>query len=252
MWEPCLTLFPAWKRMYESKGASRYVQKEGRRATDRETEAQALMWKVVLLRSKLLPRTPELQFYLRDEAGAMTPPHLVREQQPCAGKRLLLLNQSKPMPGRQAEVSSAGARGGSRKALEPSRCLMSLPWTTECLRRSQTMDCGTSTSRHSGLGWALISIQHCLPSVCSVHNPSSCSLLCLRYPLGPLGSLEFLDRPSWPFASPAQRPLPIRHLLSVCHRTEWHSSCPSVSPPPHPPWLDPGSRNHLLAHSLSD
>lgn len=122
-------------------GASGYVQKEGRRTTDRETEAQALMWKWVLLRSKLLPRTPGLQFYLGDEVGALAPPYLDREQQPCAGKRLLLLTQSQPMPGsqaaRQAEVSSAGARGGSRKALEPSRCLMSLPRTTECLRRSQ-------------------------------------------------------------------------------------------------------------------
>lgn len=69
-----------------------------------ETEAQALMWKWVLLRSKLLPGTPGLQFYLGDEAGALASPHLDREQQPCAGKRLLLLNQSKPMPGRQAEV----------------------------------------------------------------------------------------------------------------------------------------------------
>lgn len=104
MWEPCLTLFPAWKRMYESRGASGYVQKKGRRTTDRETEAQTLMWKWVLLRSKLLPGTPGLQFYLGDEAGALASPHLDREQQPCAGKRLLLLNQSKPMPGRQAEV----------------------------------------------------------------------------------------------------------------------------------------------------
>lgn len=98
MWEPCLTLFPAWKRVYESRGASGYVQKKGRRTTDRETEAQALMWKWVLLRSKLLPGTPGLQFYLGDEAGALASPHLDREQQPCAGKRLLLLNQSKPMP----------------------------------------------------------------------------------------------------------------------------------------------------------
>lgn len=55
-------------------GASGYVQKEGRHTTDRETEAQALMWKGVLPRSKLLPGTPGLQFYLGDEVGALAPP----------------------------------------------------------------------------------------------------------------------------------------------------------------------------------
>lgn len=127
--------------MYESRGASGYVQKKGRRTTDRETEAQALMWKWVLLRSKLLPGTPGLQFYLGDEAGALASPHLDREQQPCAGKFAV----AKPV---QAHARQAGrsllGRGQRRFQESPraSRCLMSLPRTTECLRRPQTMATG--------------------------------------------------------------------------------------------------------------
>lgn len=101
------------------------MQKKGRRTTDRETEAQALMWKWVLLRSKLLPGTPGLQFYLGDEAGALASPHLDREQQPCAGKRLLLLNQSKPMAGRQAgrQAGRSLLGRGQRRFQESPRAL---------------------------------------------------------------------------------------------------------------------------------